>query len=68
MDSKDSGAWDDMLDSNNFARVYTNMNGELFLKFCSEKKLNIINSIFRTKRLHRGMWVHKPTGLVNISE
>ena len=64
MDSKDSGAWDDILGSNNSARVNTNTNGELFLKFCSEKKLNIINSIFRTKRNHRGTWVHKPTGLV----
>ena len=64
MDSKDSGAWGNILGSNNSSLLKTNINGELFLKFRSEKKFKIINSIFRTKRIHRGTWVHKPTGLV----
>lgn len=64
MDSKRSGAWDDILGFNNSSIVSTNTNGESFLKFCSENKLKIINSIFRTKRIHRGTWIHKPTGLV----
>ena len=64
MDSKSNGAWDDILGANNSSIVKTNANGELFLKFCSEKKLKIINSIFRTKRIHRGTWLHQPTGLV----
>ena len=64
MDSKSSGAWDDILGFNNSSIVSTNTNGESFLKFCSENKLNIINSIFRTKRIHRGTWTHKPTGQV----
>ena len=64
MDSKQSGAWDDILGFNNSAIVNTNTNGESFLKFCSENKLKIINSIFRTKRIHRGTWIHKPTGVV----
>ena len=61
MDSKDSGAWDDILGFNNSSINNTNANGESFLKFCSEKKLQIINSIFRTKRIHRGTLLHKPT-------
>ena len=64
MDSKTTGAWDDILGSNNSSRINTNTNGELFLKYCSEKKLKIINTIMRSKRIHRGTWVHKPTGLV----
>ena len=48
MDSKKSGAWDDILGFNNSSIVSTNNNGESFLKFCSENKLKIINSIFRT--------------------
>ena len=63
MDSKSNGAWDDILGANN-SIVKRNANGELFLKFCSEKKLKIINSIFRTKRIHRATWLHQPTGLV----
>ena len=64
MDSKNSGAWDDVLGSNNSSLIDTNENGESFLKFCAEKNLKIINSIFRTKRIHRGTWLHKPSGLV----
>ena len=52
MDSKNSGAWDNVLGSNNSSNLETNGNGESFLKFCSENRLRIINSIFRTKRIH----------------
>ena len=62
MDSKNSGAWDNVLGSNNSSHLETNSNGEAFLKFCSENNLRIINSIFRTKIIHRETWVHKPTG------
>ena len=54
MDSKNSGAWDNVLGSNNSSVNKTNENGETFLKFCSERKYRIINSIFRTKRNHSG--------------
>ena len=64
MDSKSNGAWNDVLGANNSSSVKTNANGELFLKFCSEKKLKIINSIFRTKRIRRCTWPHQPIGLV----
>ena len=64
MDSKNSGAWDSVLGSNNSSVNKTNENGETFLKFCSERKYKIINSIFRTKRNHRGTWMHPPTGIV----
>ena len=64
MDAKNSGAWDDILGYNNSSINLTNDNGESFLKFCSEKQFKIINSIFRTKRIHRGTWLHKPTGRV----
>ena len=63
MDSKSNGAWDNILGANNSSIVKTNANGELFLKFCSENKLKIINSIFHTKWIHRGTWLHQP-GLV----
>ena len=62
MNSKNSGAWDDVLGANNSSENVTNGNGESFLKFCSEKKFKIVNSFFRTKRIHRGTWLHKPTG------
>ena len=42
MDSKNSGAWDEVLGFNNSSIVKTNENGELFLKFCFEKQLKII--------------------------
>ena len=64
MDSKNSGAWDSILGSNNSSVNKTNENGESFLKFCSERKYRILNSIFRTKRVHRGTWMHPPTGIV----
>ena len=61
MDSKDSGAWDDILGFNNSSINNTNANGESVLKFCSEKKFQIINTIFQTKRVHRWTCLHKPT-------
>ena len=64
MNSKLSGAWDNILGHNNSSLVDTNENGEQFLKFCSTYKLKILNSIFRTKRIHRGTWLHRPTGKV----
>ena len=64
MDSKSSGAWDNILGSNNSSINKTNANGESFLKFCSEKKFKIINSIFCTKCIHRDTSLHKPTGQV----
>ena len=36
MDSKQSGAWEDILGFNNSAIVNTNTNGESFLKFCQK--------------------------------
>ena len=62
MNSKNSGAWDDILGANNSSENDTNGNGESFLKFCSEKRFKIVNIFFRTKRIHRGTWLHKPTG------
>ena len=62
MNSKRSGAWDHVLGFNNSDTVFTNDNGEFFLKLCSEYKLKIINSIFRSKRIHRGTWLHSVTG------
>ena len=62
MNSKSSGAWDNILGSNNPDKLETNENGELFLKFCSESKMKIMNSIFRTKRIHRETWRNPKTG------
>ena len=60
--SKTSGAWDSVLGHNNSDRVETNNNGERLLTWCSKSKLKIVNSIFRTKRIHRGTWQHAATG------
>ena len=60
--SKTSGAWDTVLGHNNSDRVDTNSNGERFLAWCSKSKLKIANSIFRSKRVHRGTWQHAATG------
>ena len=62
--SKLYGAWDNVLGSNNSSLIETNENGEQFLTFCSTQKLKILNTIFRSKRIHRGTWLHRPTGLV----
>ena len=63
MNSKMSGVWDYILGSNNSDRLRTNNNGERLLTFCSEHRLKIINSIFRTKRIHRGTWHHASSGI-----
>lgn len=56
--SKDSGAWDYVLGYNNSDRVDTSNNGERFLGWCLKHKMKIMNSMFRTKRVHRGTWMH----------
>ena len=59
--SKESGAWDNVLGYNNSDRVETNNNGERFLKWCLHHNMKIMNSFFRTKRIHRGTWRHPRT-------
>merc|ERR1712055_770384 len=53
--SKMSGAWDDCLGWNNSGlnRHRTNDNGARLLKFASENKYRLINTLFRSKRIHR---------------
>ena len=60
--SKESGAWDSILGSNNSDRVETTNNGDRFLSWCLEHKMKIVNSAFRSKRVHRGTWRHAGTG------
>ena len=60
--SKESGVWDDILGHNNPDKIETNGNGERLLKWCLKHKLKIMNSIFRTKRIHRETWRHAATG------
>ena len=60
--SKLSGAWDSVLGCNNPDRVETNGNGERMLGWCLKNKMKILNSIFRTKRIHRDTWQHAATG------
>ena len=61
-ESKDSGAWDAVLGYNNSDRVETNDNGERVLSWCLKNKLQIVNSRFRSKRVHRETWRHAATG------
>ena len=61
MDSEDSGIWNYSLGSNNSNMVKTNNNGERFLTFASKYRYKITNSIFRSKRIHRGTWYHAPS-------
>ena len=60
--SKDSGAWDAVLGHNNSDRVETNDNGERMLAWCLKNRLQIVNSRFRSKRVHRETWRHAATG------
>ena len=60
--SKATGVWDTILGHNNSDRVTTSENGEKFLAWCLKTKMKIVNTIFRTKRIHRGTWLHTPTG------
>ena len=62
MNSKLHGAWDKVLGFNNSDLIDTNDNGDRFLKFCLEHKLHILNTIFRSKRIHRNTWLHAATG------
>ena len=61
-DSKDSGAWHDVLGHNNSDRVETNDNGERFLTWCLKNKIKIENTHFRSKRINRATWRHAATG------
>ena len=61
MDSKSNGVWTIFWE---LKTIVKDKCYELFLKFGSEKKLKIINSIFHTKRIHCDTWLHQPTGLV----
>ena len=45
--SKDSGAWDSVLGSNNSDKVNTTDNGERFLAWCLEHQMKIMNFICR---------------------
>ena len=60
--SKDSGSWDSILGCNNSDRIDTNGNGDRLLKWCLRNKMKIVNSLFRTKRIHRETWRHAATG------
>jgi len=62
-ESKSSGAWDSILGHNNSDRVQTNENGERILAWCSKHRMKIMNTLFRTKRIHRGTWRHPATGI-----
>ena len=61
-ESKNTGAWDAVLGHNNSDRVETNGNGERFLSWCLKNKMQIVNSQFRSKRIHRETWRHAATG------
>ena len=64
--SKDSGAWDDVLGHNNADRngeLETNENGDKMLAWCLKHQMKILNSMFRSKRIHRGTWKNPRTGL-----
>ena len=60
--SKASGLLEKTLGNNNPDRVQTNDNGERMLKWCWQNNMRILNTIFRTKRIHRGTWRHAGTG------
>ena len=60
--SKTSGAWDSVLGHNNSDRVTTNDNGERLLSWCLKNQMKIVNSLFRTKRIHRETWQQAATG------
>ena len=60
--SKESGAWESVLGHNNSDRVETNNNGERMLMWCLKNHMKIMNTIYRTKRIHRETWRHAATG------
>ena len=59
--SKDSGAWDQVLGHNNSDRVDTNNNGDRLLMWCLKNKIKLVNTLFRSKRIHRETWVNPIT-------
>ena len=59
--SKDSGAYDKVLGHNNSDKVETNGNGERLLTWCLKNNCNLVNTMFRTKRIHRGTWLNPLT-------
>ena len=60
--SKECGSWDEVLGHNNSDRVATNGNGERLLTWCLQTKMKLINTSFRSKRIHRETWRHAATG------
>ena len=60
--SKECGSWDTILGHNNSDRVETNSNGERLLTWCLQSQMKIMNTSFRSKRIHRGTWRHAATG------
>ena len=60
--SKESGAWKSVLGHNNSDRVETNDNGERMLMWCLKNRMKIMNTVYRTKRIHRETWRHAATG------
>ena len=59
--SKESGLWDSVLGHNNSDRVETNDNGERLLSWCSRNQMVLVNTMMRSKRIHRETWMHPGT-------
>ena len=59
--SKESGLWDNILGHNNSDRVETNDNGERLLSWCKKNQMVLVNSVFRSKRIHRETWKNPRT-------
>ncbi len=59
--SKGSGVWDEVIGHNNSDRVNTSNNGERLLSWCMKNRIKLVNTIFRTKRIHRETWQHAAT-------
>ena len=60
--SKASSVCNDILGHNNPYKIERDGKGERLLHWCLKHKLKIMNSIFRTKIIHREMWRHAATG------
>ena len=60
--SKESGAWEPILGHNNSDRIETNGNDERMLAWCLQNNVKIMNTIFRSKRIHRETWRHAASG------
>ena len=60
--SKDSRAWDYILGCNNPDKLETSNNGERMLNWCLKNKMKIMNTIYRTKRIHHETWKNPHTG------